>query len=98
MKLEKRLYEHKNDIRQHRTSNSLVLHVDSHGHLPNWNNVNILQKGLDKATRKTVEAAYISMNDTINHRDGFVNLSRITSSLVVKSLENPVTIPAAPVR
>ena len=51
--LDTRLSEHRNDIRHHRTSNSLVLHIDSHGHLPNWQQVEILQKGLDKSLRKT---------------------------------------------
>ena len=78
---------------------NVVLHIDSHGHLPNWQGVEILQKGLNRSLRKTAEAAYISINKTINHREGFVNLSSITSNLIVNSLKTPTTvIPRAPVR
>ena len=84
--LHKRIQDHKNDIRHHRTSNSLVVHIDSHKHLPNWQGIDIIQKGLSKSIRKTVEAAYINTNETINHRDGFVSLSRITSNLILGSL------------
>ena len=97
--IDTRLSEHKNDIRHHRTSNSLVLHIDSHDHLPNWQGVEILQKGLNKSLRKTAEAAYISINKTINHREGFVKLSRITSNLIVNTLKKPTNvILGAPVR
>ncbi|MPC90216.1 hypothetical protein E2C01_085190 [Portunus trituberculatus] len=40
--LKKRLYEHKYDLRRQATSNSLVVHVDSHGHLPDWGGARIL--------------------------------------------------------
>ena len=94
-----RLSEHKNDIRHHRTSNSLVLHIDSHGHLPNWEEVEILQKGLNRSLRKTAEAAYITISKTINHREGFVKLSNVTSNLIVNSLKKAMTVlPRAPVR
>ena len=97
--LDIRLSEHRNDIRQHRTSNSLVLHIDSHGHLPNWQDVDIMQRGLNRSLRKTAEAAYIAINKTINHREGFVKLSRITSNLIANTLKKPATvIPRAPVR
>ena len=84
--IDKRTKDHRNDVRNHRTSNSLVVHIDSHNHLPNWQGIEIIQKGLTKSIRKTVEAAYINTNETINHRDGFVSLSRITSNLILMSM------------
>ena len=81
--LKKRLTEHKNDVRAHRTSNSIVVHVDKHGHLPDWNNAMVLDKGSTKKMRKILEAAYININNNINHRDGFVRLAKAASSLVV---------------
>ena len=81
--ISKRLSEHKNDLRAHRTSNSLVQHVDKHGHLPNWKEAKILQKGLGKKARKTVESAYINTNENTNGRDGFVCLSKVASVLVL---------------
>ena len=32
-----RLKQHKADVRHHRTSNAIVMHIDEKGHLPNWN-------------------------------------------------------------
>ena len=34
--LKKRIQEHKNDIRNHRTTKALVVHIDEEGHLPKW--------------------------------------------------------------
>ncbi|XP_069977506.1 uncharacterized protein [Penaeus vannamei] len=31
-----RIYEHRADVRHHRTSNAMVVYVDESGHLPNW--------------------------------------------------------------
>ena len=54
--LEKRIVEHKSDLRAHRTSNSLVVHIDEHGHMPDWRGVEVLYKGAGKNMRKTIEA------------------------------------------
>ena len=78
-----RIYEHKGDVRLHRSSNSLVQHIDSEGHLPKWSEAAILQKGLKKSMRRTVEAAYIATQPATNHRDGFVNLAKAAGNLVL---------------
>ena len=78
-----RLSEYKNDIRHHRTSNSLVLHIDSHGHLPNWEEMEVMQKGLNRPLRKTAETACITINKTITHPEGFVKLSYVASYLIL---------------
>ena len=72
--LDKRLKDHKNDMRNHRISNSLVMHLDKYNHLPKWKEATILNQGLHKYMRKTIEAAYICVNKdkATNHRDGFL--------------------------
>ena len=72
--LEKRLNDHKSDLRHHRTSNSLVVHVDQFNHLPMWKEARVLKRGLNKGMRKALEAAYISKNkrNASNHREGFI--------------------------
>ncbi|XP_045137175.1 uncharacterized protein LOC123519735 [Portunus trituberculatus] len=88
--LKKRIYEHKNDMRHHRTSNSLVVHARDKGHLPNWVGATTLRKGLKKRDRKTVEAAYITTEEeTTNHREGFVCLSRAAAQLTISATGRP---------
>ena len=82
---EKRFIEHKNDLRAHRTSNALVNHVDEYGHLPNWQETKVLHSGYSKKIRKTIEAAYITVNKSTNCRDGFVNLAYVAGGLVLKA-------------
>ena len=64
-------------------TNSLVLHVEEHGHLPRWENVAALHTKLEKRKRKLVEAAYIATSLITNHREGFVSLSRSTAKLTL---------------
>ena len=97
--LNKRINEHKNDVKAHRTSNSIVIHVDKHGHLPDWNNTTVLNKGSSKKLRKTIEAAYINTNNNINHREGFICLAKATSLLIIKEYADKITSsPKRPIR
>ena len=41
-----RLKEHKSDIRFHRTSNAIVMHIDQCNHLPDWEGTRILEKNI----------------------------------------------------
>ena len=75
--------EHKNDLRAHRTSNALVNHVDEFGHLPKWEDAKVLHSGWNKGHRKTIEAAYITLNQSTNCREGFVNLANTAGGLVL---------------
>ena len=86
--LEKRIVEHKSDLRAHRTSNSLVVHIDEHGHIPDWRGVEGLYKGAEKNMRRTIEAAFINVNKTTNHREGFVCLANATSQLLLLSIND----------
>ena len=82
--LDKRIYEHKNDMKAHRASNSLVVHAEKFNHLPDWRRVEILHKGYGKFIRRVVGAAYISTENVTNHRSGFINLARAASMLTVR--------------
>ena len=86
--LEKRIAEHKSDLRAHRTSNSLVVHIDEHGHMPDWRGVEVLYKGAERNMRRTIEAAFINTNKTNNHREGFVCLAKETSQLLLLSIND----------
>ena len=68
--LNKRVKEHKADVRHHRPSSALVNHIDERGHLPNWERAVILEKGIDKLQRKTLEALHITINENLNQRTG----------------------------
>ena len=73
--MEKRIKEHRNDLRHNRESNSLVIHATRSGHLPAWKDVRTLHSGLEKKKRRTLEAAYIATEPATNHREGFIKLA-----------------------
>ena len=81
--VETRLKEHKSDVKFHRTSNAIVLHIEKYSHLPDWKSTRILEKNLKKQTRKILEAAHISSRDTFNSSNGFIALASGAVSLVV---------------
>ena len=70
-------------------SDSIVVHIDKHNHLPDWDNTVILDKGSTKKVRKTIEAAYINTNDNINHREGFIKLAKTSSSIIIQEVMRP---------
>ena len=69
--IDKRLKEHKADVRYHRTTSALVNHIDEKNHLPNWKEAIVIEKGLTKQQRKVLEALFIANNnDNMNQRTG----------------------------
>ena len=84
-----RLQEHRRDVKAHRTSNSLVVHIDEHGHLPNWGETRILHTGSSKRVRRTIEAAYITTSKSTNHRDVFICLAEDSAKRIVMSATQP---------
>ena len=78
-----RLKEHKSDVKFHRTSNAIVLHIDTCHHLPNWEETKVLEKNISKKKRKTLEAAHIITRDTFNSRSGFITWSGTAVKLAV---------------
>ena len=81
--IEIRLKEHKSDVRFHRLSNAIVLHIEKCNHMPDWEGTKILEKNIKKQTRKILEAAHISSRDTFNSRNGFISLAAGAVSLAV---------------
>ena len=63
-----RLKEHKRDVRNHNRSNTLVLHIEKCEKLPNWEKSEIIEKGITKSIRKALEAAHISLENTVNEK------------------------------
>ncbi len=61
--INKRLYEHKGDVRRHNCSNSLVVHIDQHQHLPKWHDAKVVHKGLNKQMKNAQEAVYIRCDE-----------------------------------
>ena len=82
--MERRLEEHRSDLRHHRTTNSLVLHAEEHGHLPRLENSEALHTKLERKKRKLVEAANIATSVVTNHREDFVSQSRPTAKLTLR--------------
>ena len=71
--------QHKAALRRHDTSNALVAHVDSDGHLPNWTQAKIISKGLAPRQRKIIEAAIIQTSPNMNQSPGSHELSKVTA-------------------
>lgn len=83
--MEKRLYEHRRYLHHHRTTNSLVVHAEEHGHLPIWDAARILHAGLNRRMRRTLEAAHITPGKkATNHRKGSVNLVNAMVRLILR--------------
>ena len=80
-----RLKEHKSDVKYHRTSNAIVVHIDQSHHLPDWAGAKVLEKNVKKKTRKILEAAHILSRETINTRNGFITLASSAACLAVAS-------------
>ena len=93
--MKKRIQEHRNDLRHHRTSNSLVIHAEMQNHLPDFEKAEILHAGQEKRMRKMTEAAYITTNASSNHREGFFSLATTTARLILDSLKYEKRPPTA---
>ena len=70
-----RLKEHKSDVKFHRTSNAIVLHIENCNHLPDWDRTRVLEKNVRRQKRKILEAAHILSRETFNVRSGFIALA-----------------------
>ena len=68
--LHTRVREHRYDMRTGNVSNAIVTHALDTSHLPSWDLATILHQGMDKTTRKALEAAQISNEKTINSKIG----------------------------
>ena len=77
-----RIYEHRADVRHHRNSNAMVVHVDEAGHLPNWKEAETIHEGLSKHKRKVMEAAYIATEKNMNTASGRFKLSKVAAAII----------------
>ena len=78
-----RLKEHRSDVKFHRVSNAIVLHIEKCHHLPDWDSTRLLEKNIKKQTRKILEAAHIITRNTFNSRSGFITWSSAAAKLAV---------------
>ena len=79
--LDIRLKEQRSDVKFHRVSNAIVLHIDKCNHLPDCDKTRILEK--KKQKRKTLEAANTISRNTFNSRSGFITWSAAAAKLAV---------------
>ena len=79
-----RIKEHRADVKFHRTSNSLVQHIDTHNHLPDWQKANVIHKGINKSIRKALERMHIELELTTNSRPGFISWTNTTATIARK--------------
>ena len=82
--VETRIKEHKSDVKFHRTSNAIVVHIEQCQHLPDWEDTRILEKNLKKKTRKILQAAHIASRNTMNSRNGFIALASGAASIAIR--------------
>ena len=82
--LKTRIAEHRRDVRGHVLSNAIVVHVEKSGHLPRWEEAEILEKGIKKDIRRALEAAHIMTKRTYNTRAGFYTLGQATAELALQ--------------
>ena len=79
--LEKRIKEHRADVRYHRTTSAFVNHIDQAGHLPKWEDAITLEKNVNRQSRKVLEAMHIAINKNINQRTGDLKWAKITAAV-----------------
>ena len=89
--LEARIKEHRSDLRNHKTSNAMVLHADQEGHLPNWNGAQVIHSDLKKTQRKLIEAAYILTEQVTNASSGFFKLHLSIAEQIKKEAKRECT-------
>ena len=72
----------KRDVREHRPSNAMVLHMEESNHLPRWEGASVLRECVDKPIWRATEAAYIRLHETTNTRTGFYTLAKSTAKKI----------------
>ena len=93
--LEKRIGEHKNDVRLARDSNACFVHMRNEGHNINWKEAKVVHKSSNGYERKMLEALMIQKISNFNLSGGQWGLEDPTSTLVSRAfpklLEPPWT-------
>lgn len=80
--LRTRIREHRNDLKNYRTTKAIVMHADKEGHLPKWNEATALHSNLTKKERWLIEAAYIQTEKVLNVSPGFLKLHTSVAEII----------------
>ena len=81
--IEKRLSEHKYDMKCFNLNNATVQHRFDTGHNANWKEAKMIKYVNDTMTRRCFESAYITSFDTMNQNKGFFLLARPLACLLL---------------
>ena len=83
-----RIKEHKNNIRDLKNDNGIASHFHSSNHRIDFVNANLIYKSNDCKTRKIIESAFISLNNSssLNQNAGFFPLGFNISRFFIKSI------------
>jgi len=82
---EKRINEHRRDVRYARESNACFIHLRDEGHQLNWKDAKLIHRSSNSYERKIIEALLIRKLPNFNLSAGQWGLDDITSSLVSKA-------------
>ena len=85
-----RLKGYRTDVKFHRVSIAIVLHIEKRSHLPDWDTTRILEKHVKKQTRKTLKAAHIISRNTFSSRSGFITWSAAAAKLAASWIKHVV--------
>ena len=80
--LEKRVYEHKRDIRVANEKSALFCHVRDYQHLMNFEEAKLLYSSDDYLKRRIVESALISTTKNINLSQGHFAFNNVIAGIV----------------
>lgn len=89
--LDIRIAEHKNACRNDDRKNACVQHRDDVGHLMKFNEAKLVIKEDDLRRRKCIEAALISVSNTIKQKSGSYSISKLLSKRILPILGTGVT-------
>ena len=82
--IQTRIKEHKRDLRNDADHSAFVIHAHSTAHLPNWDGAKVIARCGSKGCRKATEAAFITTNETINTRVGFIKWAKSAAAFSIK--------------
>ena len=80
-----RLNEHKRDVKNHNEANAMVIHIKHCQNLPDWTSAHVIEDGMTKSIRKAMEAAHISLENTLNLKPGFFTWSKSGARIALKN-------------
>ena len=84
--LHKRIQEHRMDLRRSNDSNALVVHRESTGHLPSFENASVRKICLSRVERKLAESVFIAAENGINIRESSHRISPALSRVLLDAL------------